>query len=476
MLGIPMRAVALFVLILLAACGGSERQSETVAGGDPGRAEGSGTAAAGTGRCQDFFGPDRIDAGENCAPAYHEHCASNFGSGGFSREEIPPCEGVLIDTVEIEDADTFSGFLKYVVLRPANGEPRAVVTSLHFRQLLRDPVIAANTFATHMRLHELVKGRNTMVILPGAPAGKWQQLSPTGVLDSIEESGLGDIPLLDLLGGVGSPLYNLLVGIGLPVGLLDTLFQNGGTLADVADALDNLAPLVGSIDDYLQYARTARDHALERFGGAGLPQFVSGLSNGAGYAMRLACRHPEEVDAFMTVGGAVGALQVPECKGNPPVGSVQVHGINDPLSPYLGIITYPIRGGVPPISENFTDGEIDGIPEGVTSALLSKQPGLFLDVFGPNNGCGDEVKASTLPAGSAGRGEIAGDVVVERFADCSNGEGRKSYMVTVTRGGHNWPGYDAPAGTNVNAFGAVSYDFDATLYGFDLMWRAAGLD
>ncbi|MCK5769584.1 hypothetical protein [Algiphilus sp.] len=474
------RATSIAAIVLLAACGGGGQGADSTMppDGEDGRSEGDGPGGGENlaGRCQDNFGPDRIDAGQDCAPAYHEYCEGTFGNGGFSYDEVPACDGVVVETVAIEDADTYAGFLKYVVLRPADTDPRAVVTSLHFRELLRDPNKAAHTYGTQMRLHELVKGRNAMVILPGAPGGNWQQFSPTGLLDSIEESGLGDLPLLDLLGGVDSPLFGLLEGIGLPVGLLDALFGNAGTLGDVADALDNLAPLVGSIDDYLQYARTARDHALARFGGAELPQFASGLSNGATYAMRLACQYPDEVDAFMTVGGAVSALEAEACKDNPPVGSVQVHGINDPLSPYIGIITYPIRGGVPPINEDYADGEVDGIPEGVTTAVLREQPGLFLDVFGPNNGCSDEVEASVIPAGAAGRGEIAGDVVIERFADCTAPEGHKSYMVTVTRGGHNWPGYDAPSGRNVNALGLVSYDFDATLYGFDLMWRAAGLE
>ena len=484
------RFFAVLMICALAACGGDGGGGGSVTdpppgngGGGDGDGDGGGDSGGGdipdARSCADDFGPDRIDEGEDCAPVYHAFCDSTFGDGAFLYEETPPCDGVTVETVTGTSDQTFAGFLDYVVLRPTGVAPRAVVTSLHFRQILREPATAAHTFAAQMRFSELVKGRNVMVILPGAPGGNWQQTPLPGLVDTIGESGLGNLPLLDILGGGGedgSPLLDALEGLGLPIGLLDQLLSEGGTLGDLAEVLDNLAPLAGSADDYLQYIRAARDDALERFGGADLPQFVSGLSNGGLYAMRLACRYPDEVDAFMSVAGGVGATEAEDCMGQPPMGSVQVHGINDVLSPYIGVLTYPIRGGVPPISLGLLDGGSEGIPEGVTEVVLGEQPGLFLDVFAPNNGCGGELKESVQPAGVAGMGEQAGDVVIERYAECSNPAGRTSYMVTVTEGGHNWPGYDAPSGQSTNLFGSVSYDFDATLFGFDLMWRAAGLD
>ena len=491
------RAFAVMVIGMLAACGGDGGGSgadeptppvDDGGGGNNGGDGGSGGDGGGDSgggdtpdarSCAGDFGPDRIDEGEDCAPVYHAFCDSTFGDGAFLYEETPPCDGVTVETVTGDSSETFAGFLDYVVLRPTGVAPRAVVTSLHFRQILREPATAAHTFAAQMRLAELVRGRQVMVILPGAPGGNWQQTPLPGLIDTIGTGGLAGIPLLDILGGGeggDNPLLGLLEGLGLPIGLLDDLLSSGGTLGDLADVLDNLAPLAGSADDYLEYIRIARDDALQRFGGADLPQFVSGLSNGGLYAMRLACRYPDEVDAFMSVAGAVSATEAEACMGQPPVGSVQVHGVNDTLSPYVGVITYPIRGGVPPIPVDLLDGGSVGIGDGLTEAVLGEQPGLFLDVFAPNNACGGELRESVQPAGVAGMGEQAGDVVIERFAECSNAAGKQSYMVTITQGGHNWPGYDAPSGQPVNLFGAVSYDFDATLFGFDLMWRAAGLD
>lgn len=464
-------ASALCLGLTLAACGGGGNAStgdsnDSTAPTTPAPPDKADARSA----CQQDFSPQRVDAGEQCAPRYGDFCASTFGDGSFTYDAVIPCDGVQIDEVITDSEESFNDTLQYVVLRPANAEPRAVVVNLHFRQLLRSPITAASTHAVQMRMAELVKARNVMVILPGAPGGVWPQTNLSNTADGLFSTLQPGALLENIIGDslADSALVDSLVDAGVPIGFVSELFDEGGTLGDLGDALGDISP-INSVEDFMDYIELSRDDALARFGGADLPQFISGLSNGGLYALRFACQRPDGIDAMMSVASSMGPVEAEDCKGAPPIGTVQVHGASDIISPYDGIPGYPVRGGDPalplpvPLDLPLSIGLLDGA-------------GLFLDTFAPNNNCGGELLASVIPAGVGGRGDQGGDVVVERFQHCDNSQGRSSILVTPSRSGHSWPGYDAPSGNTVNVFGAVSYDFDATLYGFDLMWQAAGLD
>jgi len=86
--------------------------------------------------------------------------------------------------------------------------------------------------------------------------------------------------------------------------------------------------------------------------------------------------------------------------------------------------------------------------------------------------------------GCAGAGETVAlneQVDIKYNVTCSGGDGVA--LVSVKNGGHNWPGMDRPIPSNpltdnipstdssgsFNLFGKVSYDFDATIQGYDLV-------
>ncbi|WP_043765495.1 hypothetical protein [Algiphilus aromaticivorans] len=502
---IPLQLSALLLsAILLAACGGGNDSSGGTVppdnGGQNGGDNGGGTGgdggdggdpAGGSKTCQDDFSTERLDNGESCAPRYAAFCPSNRGDEQFTHDSVVPCDGVLIEEISVDSEESFEGELQYIVMRPANAEPEAVLVNLHFRQLLREPITAAATHAVVTRQAELVKARNVMVILPGAPGGVWPSYRLIDDVAGLTDGSLVDQVLAGLLDGglVDNPLVDRLTELGLPIGLLEDALQGDGDLSALAGLISGLTPSIDSTEDFMDYIELAREDALSRFGGAELPQFMAGLSNGGIYALRFACERPElGLDAVMSVAGAMGPSEAEACRGRDPIGTVQVHGARDFVSPYNGFPTYPVRGGpLLPLDLAIFDGLDVPLPgdEGLEppeelaglSGIL-ELPGLFLDVFAPNNSCGGALNVSTIPAGAAGQGEGAGDILIEHFESCDNPQGRRSYMVTVEEGGHNWPGYDAPFGNeaNVNVFGAVSYDFDATLYGYDLMRRAAGLN
>lgn len=468
-----------FAAVMLAACSGGNGDND---GGDPGTpppVDGGGPDAPERSSCQEDFSIARANSDEDCAPRYHEFCASTAGDGQFTHEEVVPCDGVQVDVVDEENPESFSGRLGYTVLRPASGTPSAVVTNLHFRQLGRQPSTSAATHAVQMRQSELVKARNAMIILPGAPGGVWPAQRLADLAAAISDGTITEELLLELLDNPllnGNPLLDALAEAGLPLGFVEDLLAEEGGLAELGELLGDVTPTTNSTQDFMDYIELVREDALARFGGSELPQFMAGLSNGGLYALRFACQRPEGLDVIMSVASSMGPVEAEECRGADPIGTVQVHGAADFVAPYRGIPGYGVRGGSAlPLDPDLLGGDELPLPEIPLDELL-ELPGLFLDVFGPNNGCSGDLRMATIPAGAAGRGEEAGDVIVEAFEQCSNPQNRQSFMVTIERGGHNWPGYDAPSGNNVNPLGVVSYDFDATLYGFDLMWQAAGLD
>lgn len=507
------RAAALIVAGgMLAACG-----SDSNSGGSD-----AGAPDTVSGRsCQSEFTPERVDRGEDCAPRYFEFCPPSQPDGGiFNFDEVPPCEGVEIIPVSRTGVEnSFSGTLDYIVLRPANRAPQSVLVNLHFRQLLRNGQRAAATHAALMRQAELALARDVMIILPGAPDGNWPQSTlsdlvgdlSTGllvgeILDEILDNGLLDGGLTD------SGLFNLLGDLGLPVGIVDQLLDSLGLLGGLGDLVGAVLPDVPSVQDHLDYIELAMFDAFAAYGGGNLPRYMAGLSNGGIYAARFACQRPEVVDAVLVVAGTLGPLEALDCKGVDPVGTVQVHGVLDPLAVYIGGLTFPVRGGQPPFVSEVLDllpvpvdlslveevlpfepgldavsGLLDILLFGNTdflAPLLSigellpsaglNQPGLFLDIFGPNNGCSGSLLETVIPAGVSGGGAGSGDVIIERFEQCDNPAGRESIMVTVSRGGHNWPGYDLQGDLEFNLFGPVSRDFDTTIQGFDLLQRAGG--
>jgi poly(3-hydroxybutyrate) depolymerase len=103
-------------------------------------------------------------------------------------------------------------------------------------------------------------------------------------------------------------------------------------------------------------------------------------------------------------------------------------------------------------------------------------------VRGAEDSSSDDVEATYAQFqsvnGCSGTGQtlaLNAQVDIEYNTNCSEGVA----LVTVKNGGHNWPGMDRPlesnpipvpgSGLGFNLFGRVSYDFDATIQGYDLV-------
>ncbi|MHA7834889.1 MAG: hypothetical protein ACX94A_10465 [Algiphilus sp.] len=496
-------------------------------GGGGGASSSDGTASPGTGggpaqpgpaaarNCQSDFSTERVDGGEDCTPRYFAQCPKREPDQfGFGFSEVPACDGVDIEVVSKTGVEnSFSGSLDYIVLKPADRAPSSVLVSLHFRQLGRDPLTAAATYAALMRQSELVKARNVMVILPGAPTGNWPQSTVTDNTNDL----LAGLPLNDALAQLGlisddNELLSAAEEAGLPASSLGALFE-GLTGEALSGLVDNLALDFASVEDNLDYIELAMFDAFATFGGETLPRYVAGLSNGGIYAARFACRRPDLFKAAMVVAGSIGPAESEACTNGAPIGTVQVHGTVDVLAPYGGGLTYPVRGGGGPgllsgllspgsldllglglptdvAPEGFEDPQIADIADSFESAqnqsllddlfalsalvpVLGSDQGLFLDVFGPNNGCSGTLRETVVSRDTV-EGDSAGDVIIEQFPQCENAGGFRSFLVTVNDGGHHWPGYDDQSNLDFNAFGPISRDFDATIQGFDLLERAAG--
>ena len=500
---------------MLAACGGG---GGGASGGPSAPGQGGLDAPSGPSSarsCHSEFSTQRVESGEDCAPRYHEQCPKSESSQlGFGFDEVPSCDGVQVEVVSKTGVEnSFSNTLDYIVLKPVGRAPSSVLVSLHFRQLGRDPQTAAATYAALMRKAELVKARNVMIILPGSPTGNWPQSTIT---DTINDQ-LSGLPLNDALAQLGllnedNELLSAAEDAGFPLSGLGSLLD-GLTQGLLPGLLGSLAFNFASVEDNLDYIELAMFDAFASFGGQDLPRYVSGLSNGGIYAGRFACRRPDVFDAALIVAGSVGPGEGEGCKNGAPIGTVQVHGTLDVLAPYGGGLTYPVRGGGGPglLSGLLSPGSLDllglGVPTDISaesfedpaaadiadsfesaqnqslldtllglSALipvLGSDEGLFIDVFGPNNGCKGPLRETVVRSDTVG-GDSAGDVIIEQFDECNNGRGTSSLLVTISNGGHHWPGYDDQSSIDFNVFGPLSRDFDATIQGFDLLQQAAG--
>jgi polyhydroxybutyrate depolymerase len=155
--------------------------------------------------------------------------------------------------------------------------------------------------------------------------------------------------------------------------------------------------------------------------------YATGISNGAGLALRLACDLPGTFAAIASVAGALAAGLEERCAASAPVSVLMLHGTGDGFIPYDGGVLTRRRGRV--------------LPAPRTAALFAR-----LD------GCADQpvlgVEPDTVHDGTS----------VRRSAYPGCAEGREVVLYTIEGGGHTWPG-GPPVGRSV---GRVTRDLRAT--------------
>lgn len=136
--------------------------------------------------------------------------------------------------------------------------------------------------------------------------------------------------------------------------------------------------------------------------------YVTGMSNGAGMAHRLACELSGRVAGIAAVGGANQFATVAPCNASTAV--MQIHGDSDPCWPYFG-------------------GEmscIDGNPGAKASVADTVRD------WARRNACRESPVVESIPDRSAD-GTTAS---VHRYQGCVN----PVVLIEVARGGHTWPG------------------------------------
>ncbi|CAN5762919.1 PHB depolymerase family esterase [soil metagenome] len=155
--------------------------------------------------------------------------------------------------------------------------------------------------------------------------------------------------------------------------------------------------------------------------------YVTGISNGAGLAYRLACDLPGAFAAIAPVAGAPAAALEERCAATRPVSVISFQGTDDRLMPYGGGNVAAARGRV---------------------LSAARSAALFAEV----NGC-------TAPPTVTEEPDTATDGTrVRRSAYAGCRDGHETVLYTIEGGGHTWPG-GPPVGRRV---GRVSREIDAT--------------
>ncbi|GAB3708060.1 CE1 family esterase [Mariniluteicoccus flavus] len=148
--------------------------------------------------------------------------------------------------------------------------------------------------------------------------------------------------------------------------------------------------------------------------------YATGKSNGAGFVGILACELADRIAAVAPVAAANYATGHPTCAPVRPVPLIAFHGSADATIPYAGD----------------ADRGLPAIPA-------------WVKAWADRNRCHHRLATR----------ELAPDATQDRWVGCA--QGAETRLVTITGGGHTWPGEDAYSGG-----GYASQNIEAT----DLMW------
>lgn len=256
-------ASALLLSAALAACGGGGGGVD-VGDGDSGGGDGGGLSEL---SCDKAYSPEKVVATPSaCEPQADELCPLAAGLSVLNSTTLP-CAGVTVEEFTVSGGGLSS---TYLAIYAGSGPYDTVYLTLHYL------MARAGTHSNVVRLPELAKARNTLILVPQAPGA---------------------------IGGLGSRW---------PV-----------------SGIDSVGPHIEFLDAVVADARS-------RFSGAGsAPLLVSGLSNGAVMAYQYACAAADRVAAVQAVAGSLGSSARAACQPSRPLGTVIVHGSADALlAPY----------------------------------------------------------------------------------------------------------------------------------------------
>lgn len=258
-------ASALLLSAVLVACGGG---SGGVDVGDDGGSGGGDNGGGLSGLpCGQAYSPEKVVATPSeCQPKADALCPAGPGVSVLNSTTLP-CTGVTVQEFTVSGGGLTS---TYLAIYAGSGPYDTVYMTLHYL------MARAGTHSNVVRLPELAKARNTLILVPQAP---------------------------DAIGGLGSRW---------PVSGID------------------------SVSGHIAFLDAVVADARSRFSGAGsAPLLVSGLSNGAVMAYQYACAAADRVAAVQAVAGTLSSTARAACQPSGPLGTVIVHGTADVLlAPY----------------------------------------------------------------------------------------------------------------------------------------------
>lgn len=170
-----------------------------------------------------------------------------------------------------------------------------------------------------------------------------------------------------------------------------------------------------------------------------VPLYVAGLSNGSVIGYLYSCMDPDVRAVLAVASDADTASFTAACTTSHTLGSVIVHGTGDLTTPYNGFPGLSLS--IPAIHQTFET------LDGCTGADATLQVPMTMD---------------NIP--------VAIDYT--SVGACTSGD--RNFLVTITGGGHNWPGQSRGLITTQVLYGNQTANFDATLQGYDLLRLAAG--
>jgi polyhydroxybutyrate depolymerase len=154
------------------------------------------------------------------------------------------------------------------------------------------------------------------------------------------------------------------------------------------------------------------DHLAESYTVDRSRVYITGASNGAFMANRLACEHADRVAAIAPVIGSMAAELAEKCHPSRPMPVLMINGTEDRLVPFEGS---EVKFGFQRL------GHMLPVPE-------------LVKFWVRHNQCSPQPETTRLPDIDPGDDTR---VVVERYANCR--EGAAVTLYAVEGGGHTWP-------------------------------------
>jgi polyhydroxybutyrate depolymerase len=212
--------------------------------------------------------------------------------------------------------------------------------------------------------------------------------------------------------------------IGYPEGL--NKYWNDGREDSISLSHYNQIDDVGFIEKLI-------DYSIDSFRVDADQIFVTGLSNGGFMTFRLACELSKKIKGIASVSASLALDQLVNCSADSTVSVMIINGTRDPMMPY--------DGGEMIVDER-SQGSILGANETIEywmSENTCKEKSNKKDIS--NTNLFDETRSELLT-----------------YSSCDNKA--KVALITVTNGGHTWPGGRQYMGEKT--IGKTAKDFDAS--------------